>query len=84
MYGNNSDLVKMNNFNWTTIVFQTHSSNSRKTYISTLIDGKININTVREMVGHADKRTTLKNYTFDVKTKSEKNKMIENALDYVS
>jgi hypothetical protein len=49
-----------------------------------LIDGKININTVREMVGHADKRTTLKNYTFDVKTKSEKNKMIENALDYVS
>ncbi len=65
-------------------IIQKSSSKSRKTYISTLIDGKININTVREMVGHADERTTLKNYTFDVRTESEKNKMIENALDYVS
>ena len=50
-----------------------------ETYISALIDGKVNINTVREMVGHADERTTPGNYTFDRKTDSEKAQMIENA-----
>ena len=56
------------------------SHKSRKTYISTLIDGQVNINTIREMVGHADERTTLNNYTFDTKTEEEKIKAIENAL----
>lgn len=41
------------------------SHKSRKTYISSLIDGQVNINTIREMVGHADERTTYNSYCFD-------------------
>ena len=62
-------------------IIQKSSHKSRKTYISALIDGQVNINTVREMVGHADERTTLGNYAFDRKTESEKAQMIENALN---
>lgn len=54
---------------------------ARKTYISTLIDGQISINTIREMVGHADERTTYQNYAFDRNTASEREKMLENALN---
>lgn len=62
-------------------IIQKSSHKSRKTYISALIDGKVNINTIREMVGHADERTTLGNYAFDRKTESEKAQMIEKALN---
>lgn len=62
-------------------IIQKSSHKSRKTYISALIDGRVNINTVREMVGHADERTTLRNYAFDRKTESEKAQMIEKALN---
>lgn len=42
----------------------------RKTYISTLIDNEnININYIREQVGHADERTTYNNYCFNRKPK---------------
>ena len=37
----------------------------RKTYISSLIDKGVNINTVREQAGHEDERTSLNNYCFD-------------------
>mgnify|MGYP002868850801 FL=1 len=38
----------------------------RKTYISTLIDNEnININYIREQIGHADERTTYGNYCFN-------------------
>lgn len=56
------------------------SHKARKTYISTLIDGGVNINTIREAVGHTDERTTYANYCFDRKTVEEKNILIENAL----
>lgn len=56
------------------------SHKTRKTYISALIDGKVNINTVREMVGHADERTTYNNYCFDRSTEDEKLKLIQKAL----
>jgi len=56
------------------------SHKARKTYISTLIDGNVNINTIREMVGHADERTTYNNYCFDRSTEEEKINMIESAL----
>ena len=58
------------------------SHNSRKTYISSLIDQQVNINTVREMVGHTDERTTLNNYCFDRSTSTEKRNKIETALNY--
>ena len=47
------------------------SHKARKTYISTLIDNKININTIRKQVGHMNERTTLKNYCFDRGTPDE-------------
>ncbi len=56
------------------------SHKARKTYISALIDGKVNINTIREMVGHADERTTFNNYCFDRSTEDEKLKLIRDAL----
>lgn len=56
------------------------SHKSRKTYISSLIDGQININTIREMVGHADERTTYNSYCFDRHTELEKQMQIEQAL----
>lgn len=37
---------------------------SRKTFISGLIDANIPLNTVREIAGHEDERTTLLNYCF--------------------
>lgn len=55
---------------------------SRKTYISCLIDNGVNINTVRKYVGHADERTTLRNYVFDRSTPAEKMRQLEEALAY--
>ena len=56
------------------------SHKSRKTFISILLDANMNANTVREMVGHADERTTLQSYHFDRKTEDERIKMMEAAL----
>lgn len=56
------------------------SHKARKTYISSLLDGGVNINTVRKQVGHADERTTYKSYCFDPHTDKEREKLIENAL----
>lgn len=52
----------------------------RKTYISELIDGNVNINTIREMVGHVDERTTMNSYCFDCNTESAKMDAIAHAL----
>lgn len=49
----------------------------RKTFISTLIEKKINIDTVREQAGHSSEKTTLRSYCFDTNIKSVK----ENALE---
>lgn len=59
-------------------IVQKSSHKSRKTYISQLIDGGVNLNTIREMVGHADEHTTLGNYCFDRNEDKEK----ESAIDY--
>ncbi|MBR2748731.1 MAG: tyrosine-type recombinase/integrase [Firmicutes bacterium] len=53
---------------------------SRKTFISTLLDANMNANTVREMVGHADERTTLQSYHFDRSTEDERVMKMEEAL----
>jgi len=53
----------------------------RKTYISTLIDATdININYIREQVGHADERTTYGNYCFNRRSKSLTAQSMEKAL----
>lgn len=56
------------------------SHKARKTYISALIDGGVNINTIREIVAHASEKTTYNSYVFDRKTKSERAELIEKAL----
>lgn len=61
-------------------IIKKSSHKSRKTYISALIDGRVNMNTIREMVGHADERTTYASYCFDRCTESEKTDLIEQAL----
>ena len=61
-------------------IIQKSSHKARKTYISSLLDAQVNINTIREMVGHADERTTLGNYCFDRKAEDEKKILIEKAL----
>lgn len=53
----------------------------RKTYISTLIDSEnININYIREQVGHEDERTTYGNYCFNRKSKDRTEQDMELAL----
>lgn len=56
----------------------------RKTYISTLIDdGNININYIRQQVGHEDERTTYGNYCFNRKTEQENQSDMERALSRI-
>ncbi len=56
------------------------SHKARKTFVSTLFDAKVNVNTIRQIVGHTDERTTLNNYCYDRRNKDEKFRQIENAL----
>ncbi len=56
----------------------THKA--RKTVISTLIDNGVNINTIREMMGHRDERTTLNSYCFDRKEKEERRQLMNCSL----
>jgi integrase len=63
-------------------IIHKSSHKARKTYISSLIDKQVNINTIREMVGHSDERTTLGNYCFDRSTEQEKLEQIEKALKF--
>lgn len=53
----------------------------RKTWISKLIDDDFNINTIREMAGHEDERTTYNNYCFDRKTDKQRREQMEKALE---
>ena len=52
----------------------------RKTVISALIDGNVNINSIREMAGHCDERTTYSNYCYDRSSAPEKVALIEQTL----
>lgn len=51
----------------------------RKTYISSLFDNGVNIDTIRRQAGHEDERTSLKNYCFDQHTDKEIESQLENA-----
>ncbi len=60
----------------------THKA--RKTYISSLHDHGMNVDTIMRLAGHNDERTTMHNYVFDRNPESEKRLMVENALSYVN
>lgn len=53
----------------------------RKTYISSLFDNGVNINTIREQAGHEDEKTSLNNYCFDQKDLSEREAELEKAAN---
>ena len=55
----------------------------RKTYISSLFDQGININTIREQAGHEDERTSLNNYCFDQNTESVIETKLESAANKI-
>jgi hypothetical protein len=46
-----------------------------------LLDGDVNLDTVRRVSGHVDSRTTLNNYCFDRAEENERKKKIFAALD---
>lgn len=52
----------------------------RKTYISALIDGGVNINEIRKQVGHANETTTYRNYCYNRFNDKETRHQIQNAL----
>lgn len=55
---------------------------ARKTYISTLIDAGVNINTIRSLAGHENEETTYKNYCFDRMVDKQKEDLLERALNH--
>ncbi|MCD8019423.1 MAG: site-specific integrase [Clostridiales bacterium] len=56
----------------------------RKTYISTLFDGGLNIDKIREIAGHEDEKTSLHNYCFDRREDKETEKLLESLNTPVS
>ena len=56
------------------------SHKARKTFVSSLLDAKVNLNTVRQLVGHVDERTTLNNYCFDRSSDAEILEQMASAL----
>ena len=61
-------------------ILHKSSHKARKTFISNLIATGMNINTVRQYVGHEDERTTLRNYCFDRDSEEEKLKEFNDAM----
>lgn len=55
----------------------------RKTYISSLFDKGVNINTIREQAGHEDERTSLNNYCFDQNVNSVIEEKLESASNKI-
>ena len=56
------------------------SHKARKTFISTLLDGGVNLNTVREWAGHKDEHTIFNSYYYDRRTSDEKREILDDAL----
>ncbi|MBQ3912099.1 MAG: tyrosine-type recombinase/integrase, partial [Lachnospiraceae bacterium] len=52
----------------------------RKTFISTLLDANMNLDTVRRIAGHRDEKVTLSNYYYDRSTPDAIRMQLENAL----
>lgn len=51
----------------------------RKTYISSLFDHNVNIDTIRRQAGHEDERTSLNNYCFDQSDECQLENQLEKA-----
>ena len=60
------------------------SHKARKTFVSTLLDADININSVRQFVGHKDEKTTLNNYCYDRSSDEERYKKNNKERDNIT
>ena len=58
------------------------SHKARKTFVSVLLDNGINLNTVRQTVGHMDEHTTLNNYHYDTNEDDVITAQFTSALTY--
>jgi len=56
------------------------SHSARRTYISMMLDEAVNLNTVRQLAGHSDERTTLRNYCFDRAPEQETYERMQHAF----
>lgn len=56
------------------------SHTARRTFISSLLDAQMSINSVRQYAGHADERTTLQNYVFDRTDQAARLQKFEDAV----
>mgnify|MGYP004493296801 FL=1 len=56
------------------------SHTARRTFISSLLDAQMSINSVRQYAGHSDERTTLQNYVFDRTDKAARLQKFEDAV----
>ena len=61
-------------------ILHKSAQKARKTFISNLLATGMNVNTVREYVGHEDERTTWRNYCFDRDSEEEKLKEFNDAM----
>ena len=59
------------------------SHKARKTFVSAALDSGINLNTVREAVGHQDERTTLQSYLYDRSGNEELKQQFANVVDRI-
>lgn len=64
-------------------VEQKSSHKARKTFVSAALDAGINLNTVREAVGHQDERTTLKSYLYDRSGTDQIKEQFTNVIDRI-
>ena len=64
-------------------VEQKSSHKVRKTFVSAALDAGINLNTVREAVGHQDERTTLKSYLYDRSGTDHIKEQFTNVIDRI-
>ena len=53
----------------------------RKTFISKLLDGNLNINEVRKIAGHENEKTTLRNYCFNTLDQYDTEEKIFSIID---
>lgn len=60
--------------------FKKSSHKARKTVISSLIDAGLNINTIREIAGHTDERTTYNSYCYDRSSDETRKRLMNETL----
>ena len=61
-------------------ILERSAHKARKTVVSSMLDSGINLNTVRQIAGHMDEKTTLNNYCYDRSDEQEKLDQMARAL----